>query len=360
MADSVEELVRPPRNPARAPQGVEDLVMGMTVDPIIEAGRALKGQLTDQEAQNFALEAAMGLIPMGRGVLKPKGIRAYHGSPHDFDRFDMSKIGTGEGAQAYGHGLYFAEAEPVARAYQPRGLIYDNGNLEHRYLLDWVHDYQKSGMTPAEARDAAVEGLRKSAAWRKSSNDSSFEMYERAADNLAKLDASKLRQPGRMYEVNINAHPDQFLDWDKPFLKQPKPIQQTLMDMGAIARSRAIPAEGEPLLPLKSHATGRSAYESLTLKQGKTPEYTSDALREAGIPGIKYLDQGSRTAGEGSRNYVVFDDKLIDIVKKYGWAAVAADLGLEAGSQAMIPVDHDPYKQPQPKTIPVDHDPFAK
>ena len=38
-----------------------------------------------------------------------QGIRAYHGSPHDFDKFDLSKIGTGEGAQAYGHGLYFAE-----------------------------------------------------------------------------------------------------------------------------------------------------------------------------------------------------------------------------------------------------------
>jgi hypothetical protein len=44
-----------------------------------------------------------------------QGIRAYHGSPHDFDRFDLNKIGTGEGAQAYGHGLYFAENEGVAR-----------------------------------------------------------------------------------------------------------------------------------------------------------------------------------------------------------------------------------------------------
>ena len=43
-------------------------------------------------------------------------IKAYHGSPYDFERFDMSKIGTGEGAQAYGHGLYFAENhEPMAR-----------------------------------------------------------------------------------------------------------------------------------------------------------------------------------------------------------------------------------------------------
>jgi len=42
------------------------------------------------------------------------GIKAYHSSPHDFDRFDLSKIGTGEGAQVYGHGLYFAENPKVS------------------------------------------------------------------------------------------------------------------------------------------------------------------------------------------------------------------------------------------------------
>ena len=42
------------------------------------------------------------------------GIKAYHSSPHDFDRFDLSKIGTGEGAQVYGHGLYFAENPAVS------------------------------------------------------------------------------------------------------------------------------------------------------------------------------------------------------------------------------------------------------
>ena len=44
-----------------------------------------------------------------------QGITAYHGSPHEFDQFDTSKIGTGEGAQSYGHGLYFAEHEPIAK-----------------------------------------------------------------------------------------------------------------------------------------------------------------------------------------------------------------------------------------------------
>jgi hypothetical protein len=56
----------------------------------------------------------------GETALGSGPIRAYHGSPHDFDRFDFSKIGTGEGAQAYGHGLYFAENEGVAADYRKK------------------------------------------------------------------------------------------------------------------------------------------------------------------------------------------------------------------------------------------------
>jgi hypothetical protein len=64
--------------------------------------------------------------------------------------------------------------------------------------------------------------------------------------------------------------------------------------------------------------------------RGATKSYADEAaqstqaLREAGIPGIKYLDQGSRGKGDGTRNYVVFDDKLIDIMKKYGIAGIGA------------------------------------
>lgn len=50
-------------------------------------------------------------------------------------------------------------------------------------------------------------------------------------------------------------------------------------------------------------------------------------LAEAGIPGIRYLDQGSRGKGEGSYNYVVFDDSIIDILKKYGLAGLIGGSG---------------------------------
>jgi len=47
-------------------------------------------------------------------------------------------------------------------------------------------------------------------------------------------------------------------------------------------------------------------------------KWASERLREAGVPGIRYLDQGSRGAGDGTRNYVAFNDRLVDILGKNG------------------------------------------
>ena len=44
-------------------------------------------------------------------------VMAFHGSPHSFDKFTTEKIGTGEGAQAFGWGLYFTDLEEIARGY---------------------------------------------------------------------------------------------------------------------------------------------------------------------------------------------------------------------------------------------------
>lgn len=43
---------------------------------------------------------------------------AWHGSPHDFDEFDLGAIGTGEGNQAHGWGLYFAKDKKIAENYR--------------------------------------------------------------------------------------------------------------------------------------------------------------------------------------------------------------------------------------------------
>ena len=69
-------------------------------------------------ARTFASGAA-DVAEQLPGLAHP--IKAYHGSPYDFDAFDVSKIGSGEGAQAYGHGLYFAEDVRVAKSYRQTG-----------------------------------------------------------------------------------------------------------------------------------------------------------------------------------------------------------------------------------------------
>jgi hypothetical protein len=236
------------------------------------------------------------------------GIRAYHGSPHDFDRFDLSKIGTGEGAQAYGHGLYFAEKEGVAQSYRDA--------LTNRAVPQGPHIEKVAFNVVSRAPQMADAEL------------APFirNVYPNASDDevLKSIQVARSKvQPGRMYEVDINARPEQFLDWDKPLAAHAPEIQKAVQSIDspmyrAWEQSGAFPhVKGETLyrelaggLTNRAHAEGKHV--------GAT-----DALRSAGIPGIKYLDQGSRGAGEGSRNYVVFDDKLVNILRKYGIAGGA-------------------------------------
>jgi hypothetical protein len=239
---------------------------------------------------------------------QPTGIRAYHGSPHDFDRFDMSKIGTGEGAQAYGHGLYFAEAENVAKTYKDAGpeasRQYDIINGKLTQLAREMDKYR--GGTYGTYTDPKGYELKAE--------------YDRLMEDRKKI--------GRMYEVNIRANPDDFLDWDKPLSQQPPSVQKLLTEhprMGPAIKDWANRRDGE----------GQSVWHAAD-ELTKDPIRAAEALRNAGIPGIRYLDQGSRGAGEGSRNYVVFDDNLIEILRKYGLVGLMAG-GAAAGMAPPAP-----------------------
>lgn len=210
-------------------------------------------------------------------------ITAYHGSPHTFDRFDMSKIGTGEGAQVYGHGLYFAENEDVAKAYRESLSGKLDNPLEMRGVDSaWVaaaKDMRDNGYSPARIEETLQQ------------------IYKKA--DPAKLNAAvRMSDPGSMYQVQINADPADFLDWDAPFGQQPKKVQDAIR-----------------------YAFGPQPENAMIggNTMDKPREMHTRLMQEKGIPGIKYLDQGSRGAGEGSRNFVVFDDKLINILKRYSW-----------------------------------------
>jgi hypothetical protein len=218
----------------------------------------------------------LGIDVPGTLLVGPDGLKAFHGSPHDFERFDLSKIGTGEGAQAYGHGLYFAEAQGTAESYRdtltPISSLKDEGeDIANFYLFN------------ALDRETAIRDLEADLT---SKNLVPLEQGqgEKALDLLR---SGWTRPNGRLYEVRIAAKPEQFLDWDKPLSEQPPAVQ-------AIAERMGVPP---------SHS-GQNLYAALerevtqAWKPGAPdPHESADAaraLREAGIAGIRYLDERSR------------------------------------------------------------------
>lgn len=133
-----------------------------------------------------------------------------------------------------------------------------------------------------------------------------------------------------MYQVAINADPDTFLDWDKPLSEQPRNVHDALTQMGFAKSSWPYSGYTGKTAMISGDERGEGIYraaakEAAAAEAARQPNFdvysphgASQSLRQAGVPGIKYLDSGSRAAGDGSRNYVVFDDKTVQILKKYG------------------------------------------
>jgi hypothetical protein len=262
--------------------------------------------------------------PPDAGLL---GIRAFHGSPYDFNAFDTSKIGTGEGAQAYGHGLYFAENEGVAQSYR------DN-------LGEWKNLQEYRTQNPTDRVGHAAEmlaagsppGLVSDALKVLEPNSTTAMRDEWVQQGQALRD----QMNGRMYEVSLNADPEHFLDWDKPAAMD-HPVRDLLFNtsdphvnsvygnLRAAGKTARMAARDEQL-------TGTDAYHYLAKLTGGS-EQAAAALRDAGIPGIRYLDQGSRAQGKGTSNFVVFDPATIEILRKYGIAGLMAGGGAAAATQ---------------------------
>jgi hypothetical protein len=232
-------------------------------------------------------------------------LRAYHGSPHDFDRFDLSRIGTGEGAQAFGRGLYFAEKPDVAKSYlaiakdrvPPYNDIVAREFPEISALSDGIAEklFMKSIHTTGTPREAAALV-----------QSNTPELAQIPRDRLASA-IKRLRnaREGRLYEVEIDVEPYQLLDWDKPIKEQSPEVKAALAKI-----------------------PWAEAYLNTSFNGSRIAPHTDEGmrqLREAGIPGIRFLDQGSRGAGEGSRNIVIFDDSLVRITHKDGTPVSAAE-----------------------------------
>ena len=270
---------------------------------------------------------AMMRTPAAAGQL---GALVYHGSPHKFDKFDSSKIGTGEGAQAYGHGLYFAENPAVALDYRQR-LSKPQMTVEEKYR---AYD-------PTQSQDIFEQAAGRLLAKHTGKVDAAiaeaktFVDHPDTANVIKKLEGMRTAKvsikpgtEGSMYRVDL---PDtqiaKMLDWDKPLSEQPESVRKAMESSGLLDAARQA---------VKDRFTSAKSIEALTgadiegilrsyakdAKRGTwfdmgvsgNKELASSRLKEMGIPGIKYLDQGSRAGGKGTYNFVVFDDQIPKIV----------------------------------------------
>lgn len=320
-----------------------------------------------------APQIAAGLNQAGANLAAPrtlhpqKGAIVWHGSPHKFDKFDSSKIGTGEGAQAYGHGLYLAESQDVAKTYQNLKPITDQtdgGFIQARAAFDIGKGNVKKALKWLDDRASSVQ---KNAQFLTDGGASEISQIERARELLK----SGTLQPGNMYRVDL---PDEqiakMLDWDKPLSQQTPEVAKALQSMvddvisGGFDLSRGSRNISKAFNPTtREQVLGeiKQSYPHLSIVGGglvdksghKIPEaaitewmqnkhgagyqdagqlyrdlthivgsdsYVSSVLRNNSIPGIRYLDGGSRGAGGGTSNFVVFpgNESMLKILERNG------------------------------------------
>jgi len=336
----------------------EAINAAMTVIPLAGQG----GRVANQAAMNVGRAGARyaervvpqvmerGGLPaqllgdISRGSVSPLDV--YHGTPHTLPpternplgEFDASKIGTGEGAQSYGYGIYVAENPAVAKEYQfMEQNWFDTSKAKYKgkSIDTWYEQAQKDQERAFRTNNKALEkdATARLAYWENIMTHNHPENVLKqftdpeygwdAATNYAKsIDLGKFEgipRTGNLYKVDL---PDEkiatMLDWDKPLSEQSQYVQDAMTKIG---------------MPLNK--TGKEAYEGIGYEMGRqkgstrstvvpfNPAEASNFLQQQGIAGIKYFDEGSRTAGQGTRNFVVFpnEEKSMTILERNGMPA---------------------------------------
>ena len=291
--------------------GYSNTAKGM-LDAITLPRKAFEGEEVSPEQ---AMEMAMNITAPGvataryaPGVLNMPMV--YHGTPHRFaptpdnplGEFDASKIGTGEGAQAYGHGIYLAESSDTAEGY---AKTLANRDMANQGRLNAHANAQRLAALAGDPEYAA-DDIRFLL-----SNEPDHPQKTLLQGTLAFLESGDFAKPletkGNLYTADLpDEMVDKMLDWDKPFLDQSQEIKD-------LAKNLLPSAVYNQLLTQRS---GDFVEELAKYKGGKAK--ASELMRQAGIPGIRYLDQGSRDKGKGTRNFVLFpgDEKKAKILKR--------------------------------------------
>ena len=310
---------------------------------------------------------------MGAGSVREH--RVYHGSGADFDAFDHSHMGEGEGAQAYGWGTYVTEVEGIGRTYAIQNttkhndalralqhdvdaisdqlnrhrddLKYDEEQLKraNEWRAEAELDYElfkdeaenlkeKYGESSPKYRnhlfnDIYTDEMKRAQSSVKSTEESIqyrkekiSELEKALKDKQAEIDELPKEFPRHLYTVEIpDDNGSNYLDWNG------HPAESLLKDVGSFLEGEGFervqdnPAryeKGESTVVLNPNATGADLYAELREALGSDKK-ASQALAELGCIGIKYPADNMRGGREdGAKNYVIFnenDAKITDHVR---------------------------------------------
>ena len=289
---------------------------------------------------------------------------AWHGSPHDFDTFDLGAIGTGEGNQAHGWGLYFAKDKKVSKLYKEVLSEAQGSNKSSLFKVEIPNEtellpeqYPISGYS-RYVRDSLKNGLHKMSEeqlerftsllikYHKGSiiGDEWTNKYTRFMDvgyiiselhnkNKTINDINKIQKRNIdrfLKSVGIDENIDTiagnedllevvykkfrydlYSQYEKEKQlereREEKAISNVKTDVyGALEKTNI---DGKQLYSFLSHALGND--EHFNLHNVKNAKKASEFLNSIGIKGIYYDGE------QDGRCYVVFDDKAIKVIEKY-------------------------------------------
>ena len=258
---------------------------------------------------------------------------AFHGGPHDFDKFTTDAIGTGEGAQAYGYGLYFAEKKAVADWYREslteitgkdsfvwNGARYDRASPEG-HALGLIND---RGVIKARKMSKTWIGTESYS----DKTEGYFDVVHNVTNKVRTKKDFQVRR-GYVYEVELAPKQDEYLLWDKPLSEQSDKVKELIklhknVIEDALDNAGYSPDiyafNGKELYGIIKKIGSNDYLPTVEAEYERSlrdDERASIYLHSLGIRGIKYLDGSSRGKGEGNYNYVVFDDADVEITTKY-------------------------------------------
>lgn len=160
---------------------------------------------------------------------------AWHGSPYDFEHFDLGAMGSGEGNQVHGWGLYFAKDRKISEGYKDflknlRSTVVIDG----KKFISYKNGFRdEDGNRPSDKKlrfallNLSLEGSREKAIQRvselaRTSKGTGFEdVYVGALKILKNSQTASVERPeAKLYEVNVPEN-DVLLDEQSPLFKQP-------------------------------------------------------------------------------------------------------------------------------------------